>query len=457
MSATVYRLAPDSQTSRQSAGGMAGFYAVRLLRCTAAGVLGGVVLVSSLLLSSAAAAAVPVSGLPVARPEEVGMSSARFQLISATLRQYVDEGQIAGLVAGVSRHGKVVYLESLGFQQTDTPGAEMRDDSIFQIRSMSKPIASLAVMQLVEQGRIGLQDPVADYIPSFANMSLFTDPSDFNSPTKAPSRLLTIEDLLLNMGGLSHRDGALYRGREVRSRADTLEQLVEKVAAVPLMAEPGTQWIYSISATVLGRVVEIVSGQKFDEYLQQHIYQPLQMTDTAFFVPAQKVDRLARIYQVPRGDAPLTQVPEMEIAITANPPLLEGAAGIVSTVPDYMRFLQAFLNEGELDGARVLSADGVAQMTRNHIPDSALPIGLSPQNPMLDRGWGYGFSVVIEKNASAFGVNNGEFGWNGSLGTFSWADPETGTIAVLMMQVVPSGAYNLSGIFKAMVYQTITD
>ena len=170
-----------------------------------------------------------------------------------------------------------------------------------------------------------------------------------------------------------------------------------------------------------------------------------------------KVDRLARIYQVPRGDAPLTQVPEMEVPITVNPPLLEGAAGIVSTVPDYLRFLQAFLNKGELDGARVLSADGVAQMTRNHIPDSALPIGLSPQNPMLDRGWGYGFSVVIDKTASAFGVNNGEFGWNGSLGTFSWADPETGTIAVLMVQVVPSGAYNLSGIFKAMVYQTITD
>jgi CubicO group peptidase (beta-lactamase class C family) len=413
------------------------------------------ILMSTMLLPSTLAA--PASGLPVAKPEEVGMSSARFQLISSTLRQYVDAGQIAGLVAGVSRHGKVVYLESMGLQQTDAPDSKMRDDSIFQIRSMSKPIASLAVMQLVEQGRIDLQDPVADYIPSFANMSLFTVPADFNSPIKKPSRLLTIEDLLLNMGGLSHRDGALYRSREVRSRTDTLEQLVEKVAAVPLMAEPGTQWIYSISATVLGRIVEIVSGQKFDDYLQQHIYQPLQMTDTAFYVPAEKVDRLARIYQVPRGDAPLTQVPEMEVPITVNPPLLEGAAGIVSTVPDYLRFLQAFLNKGELDGARVLSADGVAQMTRNHIPDSALPIGLSPQNPMLDRGWGYGFSVVIDKTASAFGVNNGEFGWNGSLGTFSWADPETGTIAVLMVQVVPSGAYNLSGIFKAMVYQTITD
>ena len=413
------------------------------------------ILMSTMLLPSTLAA--PASGLPVAKPEEVGMSSARFQLISSTLRQYVDAGQIAGLVAGVSRHGKVVYLESMGLQQTDAPDSKMRDDSIFQIRSMSKPIASLAVMQLVEQGRIDLQDPVADYIPSFANMSLFTVPADFNSPIKKPSRLLTIEDLLLNMGGLSHRDGTLYRSREVRSRTDTLEQLVEKVAAVPLMAEPGTQWIYSISATVLGRIVEIVSGQKFDDYLQQHIYQPLQMTDTAFYVPAEKVDRLARIYQVPRGDAPLTQVPEMEVPITVNPPLLEGAAGIVSTVPDYLRFLQAFLNKGELDGARVLSADGVAQMTRNHIPDSALPIGLSPQNPMLDRGWGYGFSVVIDKTASAFGVNNGEFGWNGSLGTFSWADPETGTIAVLMVQVVPSGAYNLSGIFKAMVYQTITD
>ncbi len=414
-----------------------------------------VFLMCSLLLSSAMAA--PVSGLPVAKPEDVGMSSARFQLISSTLRQYVDDGRIAGLVAGVSRHGKVVYLESMGFQETNKPGSEMRDDSIFQIRSMSKPITSLAVMQLVEQGRISLQDPVADYIPSFANMSLFIDASDFNSPTRAPSRLLTIEDLLLNMGGLSHRDGTLYRNREVRSRSDTLEQLVEKVAAVPLVAEPGTQWIYSISATVLGRIVEIVSGQKFDEYLQQHIYETLLMTDTAFYVPTDKVDRLARIYQVPRGGAPLTQIPDMEIPITANPPLLEGAAGMVSTVPDYLRFLQAFLNAGELDGARVLSANGVVEMTRNHIPDTALPIGLSPQSPMLDRGWGYGFSVIIDRNASAFGVNNGEFGWNGSLGTFSWADPETGTIAVLMMQVVPSGAYNLSVIFKAMVYQTITD
>ena len=244
------------------------------------------ILMSTMLLPSTLAA--PASGLPVAKPEEVGMSSARFQLISSTLRQYVDAGQIAGLVAGVSRHGKVVYLESMGLQQTDAPDSKMRDDSIFQIRSMSKPIASLAVMQLVEQGRIDLQDPVADYIPSFANMSLFTVPADFNSPIKKPSRLLTIEDLLLNMGGLSHRDGALYRSREVRSRTDTLEQLVEKVAAVPLMAEPGTQWIYSISATVLGRIVEIVSGQKFDDYLQQHIYQPLQMTDTAFYVPAEK-------------------------------------------------------------------------------------------------------------------------------------------------------------------------
>ena len=287
MSAILDRLTGSSQTPLKSTDGRTGRNNLCLLTGTAVRAM----FLSSLLLTSVVAA--PVSGLPLVKPEEVGMSSARFQLITSTLRQYVDDGRIAGLVAGVSRHGKVVYLESMGFQETDSPGSEMRDDSIFQIRSMSKPITSLAVMQLVEQGRIGLQDPVADYIPSFADMRLFTDPSDFNSPTKAPSRLLTIEDLLLNMGGLSHRDGALYRSREVRSRADTLEQLVEKVTAVPLVAEPGTQWIYSIAATVLGRIVEIVSGQKFDEYLQQHIYRPLQMADTAFYVPAEKVGRLA--------------------------------------------------------------------------------------------------------------------------------------------------------------------
>lgn len=408
------------------------------------------------LIPFAASIAQPTT-LVRAEPESVGVSSARLRLLETMLRQHVDDGRVAGLVAGVARHGRIVYLESMGWQDIEA-GSAMREDSIFQIRSMTKPITSLAVMQLVETGQIALDDPVSKYIPSFGDMQVFVNPADpGNSATRAPSREPTIEDLLLNIGGLSHRDRELYMSRQVRSRAEPLEVLVEKIADVPLMGDPGTQWIYSESASVLGRVVEVVAGQRFDAYLDEHVLGPLRMPDTAFHVPAEKVGRLARIYQVPRGESSLTQVPEMDVPITTHPPLLEGSAGMVSTVPDYLRFLQAFLDGGMLDGERVLSAALIAEMTKNHIPEALLPIGMSPQNPMLALGWGYGFTVVIDEAKSEYGVNNGEFGWNGSLGTFSWADPETDTVAILMLQIAPSGAYNLSGKFKALVYQSLLD
>jgi len=222
-----------------------------------------------------------------------------------------------------------------------------------------------------------------------------------------------------------------------------------------LMGDPGSQWIYSESATVLGYIVEIVSGQKFDAYLQEHVFAPLEMPDTGFYVPADKVNRLARLYQAPNAERGLLRTPEMEIPITTNPPLLEGSAGLVSTVPDYLRFLQSFLNGGELAGQRVLSPTLVTEMTRNHIDAALLPIGLSPRNPMFDLGWGYGFTVVIDPTQSAYAVNMGEFGWNGSLGTFSWADPASDTIAVLMLQIEPSGAYSLASQFKALVAQAV--
>jgi len=416
-----------------------------------------VVLLGTLLLASACVLAQQAPALPRAEPEDVGMSSARFGLLETMLRQHVDDGRVPGLVAGVMRHGKVVYLQSLGWQDIEA-GQAMRDDSIFQIRSMTKAITSLAVMQMAEQGRLSLDDPLADYIPSFAETPVFVNPGDpDNSPVRPPARAITLRDLLLNIGGLSHRDRALYQSRAVRSRADTLEQFVEKVAAVPLVGDPGTVWVYSESTTVLGRVIEIVTGQPFDAYLQEHILGPLQMVDTAFFVPPEKVERLARIYQVPREGGPLRRVPEMDVPITQDPSLKEGSAGLVSTVPDYLRLLQMFLDGGELDGVRVLSSAGIAEMTRNHIAPDLLPIGMSPQSRILDRGWGYGYMVVIDAAKSPFSVNNGEFGWNGSLGTFSWADPETDTIAVLMLQIEPSGAHSLADKFKAIVAQTLTD
>jgi len=319
---------------------------------------------------------------------------------------------------------------------------------------MSKPITAVAVMQLIEQGKLGLEDLLSEHIPSFAEMRVFTDPANPDDEhTREASRPITIEDLLLHQSGLSHRLQPLYSSRQVRSRTDTLEQLVEKVAAVPLIANPGTLWNYSIATTVLGRVVELVSGQRFDEYLQAHVFAPLAMHDTGFHIPADRQHRRAMAYQLPGGrDRELQRLPEMSIPITEPPALLEGAAGMVSTVPDYLRFLQAMLNGGELDGERVLSAHSVALLTENQLHGELLPIQLSG-NALAALGWGYGFSVVIDPGVSAFGVNRGEFGWNGSLGTFSWADPVTGTISILMMQISPSGAFNLSALFKALSYQ----
>jgi CubicO group peptidase (beta-lactamase class C family) len=407
----------------------------------------------SILATAVLSAAGQASALPAVAPEQEGFSSYRLAMISSVLKHYVDAGHVPGLVAGIARNGNIVYLEAMGWQDLENR-LPMREDAMFQVRSMSKPITSAALMQLVEQERLQLDDPVASYIPSFAGMEVFDDPADpDNSATREPARPILISDLLLHTGGLSHRDGALYLSRDVRSRSDTLAQLVEKVASVPLIAEPGTRWTYSISTTVLGRIVEIVSGQPFDEYLQQHVLGPLGMADTGFYVPAGKQGQLTHIYRLRNGG--MQREPDMEIPITQNPPLLEGAAGMVSTVPDYLQFLQAMLNGGILDENRILKPATVESMTTNQLSDSVLPIALNPQNPMRDLGWGYGFSVVIDSSQSAFARRDGEFGWNGSLGTFSWADPQTGVAIVLMLQIQPSGAYNLSGLFKALVSQAM--
>jgi len=408
-----------------------------------------------LLMCGTYASAAPPGGLPAADPQSAGVDPVKLLQITELLQQHVDDGLIAGAVAGVSRHGNVVYLESVGWQDIEQQQS-MQDGSIFQIRSMSKPVTAVAALQLIEQGRLSLDDPVSQYIPRYGYMFVLINPDEpFLSAERKPDREMTIRDLLLNTAGLSHRTSVLYRQRGVRSRADSLEQLANKVAGVPLIGDPGEQWVYSISITVLGRVIEIVSGQPLDDYLEEHIFGPLEMADSGFYVPEDKIARLARPYQVPTEDQPLTRIEEMEIPITQDPPLLEGAAGMVSSVPDYLRFLQALLNHGELDGNRILQEATVQEMTRNQVDEALFPFGTNPARPMLDRGWGYGLAVVIDESKSDIGVNNGEFGWNGSLGTFSWADPETGTVAILMMQVQPSNAYDLSGKFKNLVYDSI--
>lgn len=398
-----------------------------------------------------------LSQTPIVSPESVGVSSQRLALVDSMLQQHVHDGRVPGLVAGVSRHGKLVFLKSYGWQDIENK-LPMQEDSIFQIRSMSKPITAVAVLQLIDQGKLKLSDPVANYIPSFAAVRVFNNPETQDlHDTRPPSRAITIEDLLLNTAGLSHRFSSLYRDNQVRSRADSLETLVDKVASIPLIGDPGEQWVYSISITVLGRIVEIVSGQTFDSYLEQHLFNPLAMTDTGFYVKPHQQARLAKAYVAATSNEPLKLLPPMDIPITEKPPLMEGAAGLVSSVPDYLRFLEALLNKGELNGSRILSSESVIAATTNQVANRLLPIGTNPNAPMLDRGWGYGISVVIDASKSPYGVNNGEFAWGGSLGTQAWADPSTGMAVVIMLQVQPAGAFDIASKFKAMVYQSVID
>lgn len=419
-------------------------------------------LCAACLLSASFALA---SGQAIERavPESVGVSSQRLGLVTEMLRQHVDDGRVAGLVAGMMHKGELVYLESLGWQSLGE--TRMRDDALFQVRSMSKPITAVAALQLVEAGRLSLSDPVADYIPSFANVVVFSDPvTQDATQTRLPARAMTIADLLKNTAGLSHRFSPLYRNNAVRSRADTLEQLVDKVAAVPLLGDPGEQWVYSISLTVLGRVVEVVTGLPFDTYLQQQVLSPLGMNDTGFFVKPSAEERLARAYRFSDSDSgsELARVPAMPMPITQDPPLKEGAAGLVSSVPDYLRFLQFLLDGRKAESGRgdneegvVLAARLVAEMTRNQIEPRLMPFGTNPARPMLDRGWGYGLAVVVDANKSAYATHNGEFGWSGSLGTFAWADPVTDTALVLMLQIQPADAHSLAQKFKALAAQAV--
>jgi len=397
------------------------------------------------------------AALPSSSPENAGLSAAQLTQITELLQANVDTGQIAGAVAAVARNGKLAYLQNIGWQDIEQQRA-MRTDSIFQISSMSTPVTAVATLQLIEQGKIGLQDPVSAFIPRFANLFVLINPDEpFLSAERKPVRQMTIEDLLLNTAGLSHQSSPLYLQRRVLSRGDNLNQLVNKVASVPLVGDPGAQWLSGISPTVLGRIVEIVSGQALDDYLRQHVFNPLQMHDTGFYVPEDRLDRLARVYSLPGNEAGLVPEAEMIVPISQDPPLLEGMAGLVSTVPDYLGFMQALLNRGVLETARILADETVVAMTRNHLPEQLLPISPGPEQLLPGHGWGYGISVIIDKASSDYAVNDGEFGWSGSLGTYAWADPQTGTIAILMLQLRSDSTGTIAASFKDLVYSSILE
>jgi CubicO group peptidase (beta-lactamase class C family) len=369
-------------------------------------------------------------------PQSVGLAPAKLGEAGALLARYVADHRIAGAVAAVARHGKLAWLEGVGVQDLETR-ARMTDRSIFRIYSMTKPVTAVAAMMLLEEGRFRLDDPVSTYLPEFGGIAVRAGDA---GAARRPTRAVTVEDLLLHTSGLEHRTSDIYRRARVRSRGDTLPQFIANITRVPLLEDPGTRFRYSEGTTVLGRLIEIWSGKTLDVFLDERVLRPLAMVDTGFWVPGDRRARLATVY-APAPGGGLMPIEIEEVPFTSRPALLEGAVGLVSTVPDYLRFCQILLNAGQLDGVRLLRADTVKTMTRNGLPDSVVAA----------RGGAMGWGLANVNVA----LDSGEYGWDGTAGTIFWIDPNREMITILMTQSSPANPDGLRQQFKALIQQAV--
>ena len=399
-------------------------------------------------------AQVRAQDLPTAIPESVGLSSERLHEVTRRLQSHVGARDIAGVVAAVVRHGRLVYLEALGELDRER-GLAMRDDALFRLYSMTRPITSLATMILWEEDRFELDDPVSMYLPEFADQRVFVDASNPDMTATRPRRTeMTVEHLLLHTSGLGSRSSSIYRAEQVRLRSITLSQMVSNAARVPLFEDPGTRWRYGISTTILGRLVEIWSGLPFNEFLQERVFEPLGITDTVFRVDSSRANRFGPVYR-PGPDGELRPHAIEVVPFTEQPALMEGGVGLVSTVRDYLRFAQMFLNAGELDRVRVLQPDTVALMTINRVPDALLPIGFGTPQP--GRGWTLGFCVVMDADTSPHPVREGTFWWDGSSGTRFFIDPVEDMVTVVMAAASPASGNGFRETFTEAVYDALID
>ena len=377
-------------------------------------------------------------------PEDAGLSQALLERATERLERAVSEMEIAGAVGAVAREGRLALLEAVGYQDIESR-TPMDPASIFRIYSMSKTVTAVAVMMLHEEGAFELDEPVSRYLPAFSRVRVA---SSSEGPDRPPSRPVTIRDLLLHTSGLSHRTDELYREARVRSRAIPLARFVENVVDTPLMEDPGTRYRYGASPTVLGALVEVWSGKGFDVFLEERIFGPLGMSDTGFWVEPDRAHRLTTVYRT--TDDGLRPHRIEEVPFTERPALLEGAVGLVSTVPDYLRFAQMLLNGGELDGVRILEAQTVATMTSNGLPDAILE--------QLGGATGWGFAnvnVVLDADASPLPASVGEYSRGGSAGTMSWMDPEEDLLIVIMWQNNPSNPGSVRDDFKTLVRESL--
>lgn len=398
--------------------------------------------------------------LPTAGPEEVGLSVQKLARIQPALQTLIDNKNVAGTVTLVARRGKVVYFEAQGLRDIDAK-KPMQKDTIFRIYSMTKSVTSAAVMMLFDEGKIELDAPAAKYLPEFKGLQVFVKATDDGQVLEEPKREMTVRDLLRHTSGLTYGVfgstpvDQMYQKAGVLNPASTLADMTRKLGKIPLLYQPGTKWHYSVSIDVLGRIVEVVSGKPFDEFLDERICRPLDMHDTGFFVPKEKLERFATNYGPKAGgglavvDAPQTS------SYRSRPALISGGGGLVSTARDYARFCQMFVNGGELNGQRLLKSETVQLMIQNQLPESAIPIEVV--SIKLDGvGFGLGFSVRVSKTPFVPARALGEYGWGGAASTHFWVAPQDELIVIALQQYMPFTPL-LELAIKPLVYDAITD
>ena len=382
------------------------------------------------------------------------MSAEGLDQVRPAMQAYIDDGRLAGVVTMVARRGQVVHWDAVGMRDLDA-GDPLENDDIFRIFSMTKPITSTAIMILVEDSKVALDDPLSKFVPEFADVQVLNDKGK-QVPANGP---ITVQHLLTHTSGLTYGFSGnspvdrIYNESGIFANAQGLDEFVTGIAGLPLLAHPGEVWNYSVSTDILGRVVEVASGQTFDAFLNDRIIGPLDMEDTAFQVSADKLDRFSGSYATVEGALRLTDSP-VDGQYTRPPAWLSGGGGLTSTASDYIRFAQMLLNEGELEGVRILSADHVRTMRTNHLPDALVPIALGNYLSQA-YGFGLGFAVVVDEDASPEPDHNGVHRWAGAANTFFWIDPQEELVGMVWMQYGQFAAYEIEREFQTIVYESI--
>jgi CubicO group peptidase (beta-lactamase class C family) len=401
-------------------------------------------------------------------PGKVGFDAPRLRRIDRHFSRYVEDGRLPGWLLLVSRRGRIVHLATCGRRdlEADLP---VELDTRFRVYSMTKPVTAVAAMQLYEEGAFALKDPVAAFIPSFAEPSVYCDGPASGPRTRPATRPVLLWHLLTHTAGLTygfhhaHPVDAMYRAAEFELAPPDGRDLAECCdiwAGMPLLFEPGSEWNYSVASDILGRVVEVVSGQPLDRFFADRIFSPLGMGDTGFWVEGEAAGKLAALYATGAEGLPV-RFDELGRQALRRPSCLAGGGGLVSTAADYHRFTQALLRGGELDGARLLGSRTLAYMARNHLPGGAdlesFGRRLFAETTFDGVGYGLGFAVLLDPVANKVLSSPGELSWGGMASTFFWVDPAEQLTAIFMTQLMPSAAYPLRSELRQLVYQALID